>query len=78
MSEQQQDQPAAAAAGGQPPDLEQIAVTKGERVAAVVGLLVLAALALICIDLATGGAISGRIGTVPAASTLPDQPCADC
>ncbi len=81
MSESQQQPPAAAPAGAGPPDIEQIPVTKGERVAAVVGLLVLAALALVCIDLATGGKLTARVGGVPASSTTEGdgiEPCADC
>ena len=80
MSEQQQQSPDSSAAAG-PPELEQIPVTRGERVAAVVGLLVLAALALVCIDLATGGKLSARVGGVPASSTAEGggaEPCADC
>ena len=86
MSEPQQDQgqgqQAPADGGLGPPDLEQIPVTRGEKVAAVVGLLVLAALALVCIDLATGGKLSSRVGGVPASSTTEgdglEAPCADC
>lgn len=87
MSETPQGQNTAAPDQGQgtgPPDIEYMPVTRGEKVAAVVGLVVLAALALVCIDLATGGKLSSRIGTVPAASRTegegldPEQACADC
>jgi hypothetical protein len=81
LGEQQHQQDASGQqqpAGGEAPDLERIPVTKGERVAAVVGLAVLAVLALICVDLATGGKLSSRIGTVPAASTTDGEPCAEC
>lgn len=68
--------------GAAAPEFEQLPVTRGEKIAAVVGLLVLAALALVCVDLATGGKLSARVGGVPASSTVPDDgaepPCADC
>jgi hypothetical protein len=82
MSETPQSPSATQDQGTGPPDLEQLPVTRGERVAAVLGLVVLAALALVCIDLATGGKLSSRIGGVPASSTTEgdgaDPPCADC
>lgn len=86
MSETPQGSGTAAPDQGQgsgPPDIEFLPVTRGEKIAAVVGLLVLGALALVCIDLATGGKLSARIGTVPASSTtegdgITEPPCADC
>jgi hypothetical protein len=41
-----------------PEDTAELGYTTGERVAAVLGLAVLAALALICLDLASGGRLA--------------------
>lgn len=68
------------------PDLELMPVTRGEKIAGWVGLAVLAALAVICFDLATGGKyITSRLPA--AARTAPegivgggpdDEPCDGC
>jgi len=62
----------------QAPEAETLPVTRAEKIAGWVALGCLALLGLFCFDLATGGALSKRIGKVPAASTVPGEPCEDC
>ena len=63
------------------PELELMPVSKAEKAAALVGLLVLGVLALICFDLATGGRfISSRLPASVSAAAGPaaDEPCEGC
>lgn len=54
-------------AGQMPAETEAGQVSAGERAAGWVGLAVVAVLALICLDLATGGWLSGKISAAPKA-----------
>lgn len=49
-------------------------VTRGERVVAVLGLLAVILIGVICVDLATGGRVTGRITGPPAEG----GGCVDC
>jgi len=59
------------------PEAEQIPVTRAEKIAGWVALGCLALLGLFCFDLATGGALSRRVGKGASVGNT-DQPCEDC
>jgi hypothetical protein len=57
--------------GGRMPETEPLGYTTGERVAGLIGLLVLVGLGLICMDLASGGRLARFLE--PEQAQVPDE-----